>query len=126
MLLKFSFLKKEEAPLIESLSVSDCDQPAPSGYRWMCRCIWNIKETVRREPFFLIPVMRRMDTSPVTEGYRALSRDWKYYYCTQYVANAVEQDSTVYEPITLFWTRRQLLPFQLTVENAVLCCFLSE
>lgn len=123
MLLKFSFLKKDEAPLIESLSVSDCDQPAPSGYRWMCRYIWNIRETVRKEPFFLIPVMRRMDTSPVTEGYRALSRDWKYYYSTQYVASAVEQDSTVYEPITLFWTRRQLAPFQLPLRTLFYAVF---
>jgi hypothetical protein len=112
MALKFC-LQDETPPLIEGMEY-DRDQPAPSGYVWMSRYVRNTKEILRKEPLFLIPIMKHIDTSPVTEGHIALSRDWKYYYSSQYIASTEERNAICYKPTTLFWTPRQppvRLPF---------------
>lgn len=89
-------------PVLEA--VYDCrQQQAPTGYRWLCR--WTLDPADQRpklaEPIFLIPDAPRLDTSPITEGYSALSPNWQYYYCSEYLAS----DGAVYTPATLLSAR---------------------
>lgn len=61
---------------------------------------------------FLVSSAQRMDTSPITEGYSALSPNWQYYYHSDYLELSRK---SVYEPATFLSARGRVLPTRLDI-----------